>query len=84
MSTDNFKKGIYRHYKGNYYELIDTAFHSETLETLVIYRALYGEQKLWARPAGMWEQDVVTKDGKTVNRFEYVGKTDTIKKIPET
>ena len=80
----NLKKGIYRHYKGKYYELIDTAIHSETLETLVIYRALYGERKLWARPCEMWEQNVSDIDGRTVKRFEYVGQSDSMEKIPET
>ena len=84
MSTDSLKKGAYRHYKGNYYELIDTELHSETLEPLVIYRALYGKRQLWARPAEMWNQEVATKDGKTVKRFEYVGESDAVKKIPET
>ena len=65
------KKGIYRHYKGNEYELIDVALHSETLEEMVVYRALYGEMKLWVRPATMWEEEVVV-DGEKVKRFEFV------------
>lgn len=65
------KKGIYRHYKGNEYELIDVAIHSETLEEMVVYRALYGEQKLWVRPAYMWEEEVEV-DGKKVKRFEFL------------
>ena len=65
------KKGIYRHYKGNEYELIDIALHSETLEEMVVYRALYGEMKLWVRPATMWEEEVVV-DGEKVKRFEFV------------
>lgn len=64
------KKGIYRHYKGNEYELVDVAVHSETLEEMVVYRALYGERRLWVRPAKMWEEEVVA-DGKKVKRFEY-------------
>lgn len=64
------KKGIYRHYKGNEYELVDVAVHSETLEEMVVYRALYGEHRLWVRPAKMWEEEVVA-DGKKVKRFEY-------------
>lgn len=64
------KKGIYRHYKGKEYELIDVAVHSETLEEMVVYRALYGERRLWVRPAKMWEEEVVV-DGKKVKRFEY-------------
>ncbi|MDR0917284.1 MAG: DUF1653 domain-containing protein [Oscillospiraceae bacterium] len=63
--------GIYRHYKGNFYELIGTARHSETLEELVVYRALYGERGLWVRPAAMWDE-TVTADGVAVPRFERV------------
>lgn len=65
------KKGIYRHYKGNEYQLLDMAIHSETLEEMVVYRALYGEQKVWVRPAYMWEEEVEV-DGKIVKRFEFV------------
>ena len=68
-----FEKGIYKHYKGNLYELVDLANHSETLEKMVVYRALYGERELWVRPADMWNEKVVV-DGKEVLRFEYVGK----------
>ena len=67
-----FRKGIYRHYKGNLYELIDVANHSETLEKMVVYRALYGERELWVRPAYMWDEKVKV-DGKEILRFEYVG-----------
>jgi len=66
-----FKKGIYKHYKGNLYELIDVANHSETLEKMVVYRALYGEKEMWVRPASMWEETVEI-DGKKVSRFEFV------------
>ncbi|MBQ7953988.1 MAG: DUF1653 domain-containing protein [Clostridia bacterium] len=65
------KKGIYRHYKGNEYELLDVALHSETLEEMIVYRALYGEQKVWVRPAYMWEEEVEV-DGKKVRRFEFI------------
>lgn len=65
------KKGKYRHYKGNEYEVIGMAHHSETMEELVIYRALYGEFGLWARPASMWNEEVIV-DGKTVRRFELI------------
>jgi len=50
--------GLYRHYKGNLYEVIDTVRHSETLEALTLYRALYGERGLWVRPAAMFLEDV--------------------------
>ena len=69
------KKGIYRHYKGNEYELIDVALHSETLEEMVVYRALYGDQNLWVRPAYMWEEEVEV-DGKKVKRFEWSGNSE--------
>ena len=69
------KKGIYRHYKGNEYELIDVALHSETLEEMVVYRALYGDQKLWVRPAHMWEEEVEV-DGKKVKRFELMSNSE--------
>ncbi len=66
------KKGIYRHYKGNTYEVIGVASHSETLEPMVVYRALYGEHGLWVRPASMWNEEVEV-NGKKVRRFEYTG-----------
>lgn len=62
------KKGIYRHYKGGRYEVIGVARHSETLEEMVVYRALYGEGGLWVRPASMWNE-WVEKDGQKVLRF---------------
>ena len=63
--------GKYRHYKGNLYEVIGVARHSETLEEMVVYRALYGEGGLWVRPLGMFLENV-TVDGKSVPRFAYV------------
>jgi len=60
--------GTYRHYKGNLYEVIDVARHSETEEQLVVYRALYGERGLWVRPLAMFEETVVV-DGVEVPRF---------------
>ncbi len=63
------KKGIYKHYKGNLYELIDIANHSETLEKMVVYRALYGKGEVWVRPLSMWDEKIEV-DGKTVTRFE--------------
>ena len=66
------KKGRYRHYKGNEYELIGIANHSETLEKMVIYRALYGEGELWARPLSMWSETVEV-NGETKLRFTYIG-----------
>ena len=66
------KHGKYRHFKGNEYEVIGTAKHSETMEEMVVYRALYGEFGLWVRPASMWEE-TVERDGKTYQRFTYIG-----------
>lgn len=65
------KKGIYKHYKGNMYELLYIANHSETLEKMVVYKALYGEGEIWVRPASMWDEEVET-DGKKVKRFELI------------
>ena len=62
------KKGIYRHFKGGRYELIDVARHSETQEEMVVYRALYGEGGLWVRPLRMWSE-VVERDGRSYMRF---------------
>ena len=66
-----FEKGIYRHYKGNLYELIDVANHSETLEKMVVYRALYGKKELWVRPASMWSETVEII-GEKIPRFKYI------------
>ena len=65
------KPGIYRHFKGNRYELIGIASHSETLEPMVVYRALYGEHGLWVRPAAMWTE-IVDRPGYHGPRFQYV------------
>ena len=60
--------GIYRHHKGQRYRVLGTARHSETLEELVVYQALYGEHGLWVRPAAMFAE-TVQRDGQTVARF---------------
>lgn len=65
------KPGRYRHFKGNEYEVIGVAKHSETMEELVVYRALYGECGLWVRPASMWNEQV-ERDGKTFQRFTLI------------
>ena len=64
--------GKYRHFKGNEYEIVGIARHSETLEPMVVYRALYGEGGLWVRPAHMWNE-MVERDGKVFPRFTYIG-----------
>lgn len=63
--------GRYRHYKGQLYEVMGIARHSETEEQLVVYRALYGDFGLWVRPLDLFNQDV-EKDGKTLPRFDYL------------
>lgn len=68
MKMYDIKPGRYRHYKGNMYEVIGVAKHSETLEEMVVYRALYGDGGIWVRPAYMWDE-IVTVDGKEVRRF---------------
>lgn len=65
------KLGKYRHFKGNEYEVIAVAKHSETLKEMVVYRALYGENELWVRDAEMFFENV-TRDGKTFPRFLYI------------
>ena len=63
------EKGIYRHFKGGRYEVIGVARHSETLEELVVYKALYGDGGLWTRPLAMWNE-MVEYEGRTVPRFQ--------------
>lgn len=60
--------GLYRHYKGLLYEVVGTARHSESLESMTLYRARYGEQGLWVRPAAMFNEEVVI-DGTRQPRF---------------
>jgi len=69
---DEIKLGRYRHFKGNEYEVLYIAKHSETLEPMVAYKALYGDGGIWVRPASMWNE-TVERDGKTFKRFEYIG-----------
>lgn len=73
--NQEIKVGKYRHYKGNFYEVLSLATHSETLESMVVYRALYGEKGVWVRPAAMWNETVATAEGDK-KRFEYVGEAD--------
>lgn len=65
------KLGKYQHFKGQMYEVIGLAKHSETLETLVIYRALYGTEEIWARPLEMF-LGTVTVEGREVQRFKRI------------
>lgn len=68
---EEIQPGRYRHFKGNEYEVIGMAKHSETLESMVVYRPLYGEGGLWVRPAAMWNE-TVERDGKTYRRFTRI------------
>ncbi len=65
------KSGRYRHFKGNEYEVLYIAKHSETLEDMVVYKALYGDGGMWVRPASMWEE-LVEHNGISVKRFEKI------------
>lgn len=69
---ESIKPGRYRHFKGEEYEVLGVARHSETEEELVVYRALYGDFGLWVRPVSMWNE-TVERDGKTFRRFTYIG-----------
>ena len=69
---ESIKPGRYRHFKGQEYEVLGVARHSETEEELVVYRALYGDLGLWVRPVSMWNE-TVERDGKTFRRFTYIG-----------
>lgn len=69
---EEIKPGRYRHFKGNEYEVLCVACHSETMEEMVVYRALYGDGGVWVRPARMWNE-TVERDGTTYRRFTYIG-----------
>ena len=66
------KIGRYRHYKGNEYAVIGVAKHSEDESELVVYKPLYGDQRLWVRPLSMFVETIQV-NGKTMPRFEYMG-----------
>ena len=68
----DIKPGIYRHFKGNRYKVLYMAKHSETMEEMVVYQALYGEMGIWVRPAAMF-CETVTREGRTFPRFEFTG-----------
>jgi hypothetical protein len=72
MESREIKIGKYQHFKGNEYEVIEVAKHSETMEDLVVYRALYGNHDLWVRPLKMFIEEVEI-EGKKVPRFKYLG-----------
>ena len=65
------KPGKYRHFKGNEYEVIGMATHSESMEEMVVYRALYDDGGTWVRPAAMWDE-VIEHNGQQVKRFTRI------------
>ncbi|KJS09503.1 MAG: hypothetical protein VR73_02020 [Gammaproteobacteria bacterium BRH_c0] len=69
------KKGLYRHFKGNLYRLLEIARHSESGEEMVVYQALYGERGIWVRPLAMFDE-TIERDGKTFKRFAWVLEED--------
>ena len=69
---EEIKIGKYRHFKGGEYEVLYLAKDSETLETMVVYKALYGDGGVWVRPLKMWNETVV-RDGKEYKRFTFIG-----------
>lgn len=71
--------GKYRHFKGNTYEVIVIARHSETEEPMAVYKALYGEGGVWVRPASMWN-DTIERDGKTYRRFYRLDRIERVEK----
>ena len=71
----SISKGIYKHFKGNLYQVIEVATHSETREQLVVYRTLYGDYSMWVRPLMMF-QETVEVDGQQVPRFSFVEPSD--------
>ena len=70
------KPGIYRHYKGQMYQVYDVAHHSESQEPLVVYRCLYGNYDLWVRPLAMFTEEVQQEDGTKAPRFQFVEEAD--------
>ena len=69
---NEIKIGRYRHFKGNEYLVLHIAKHSETMESMVVYQALYGERAIWVRSASMWNE-TVERDGVSIKRFTYMG-----------
>ena len=71
--------GRYRHFKGNEYEVLTVARHSETTEPMVVYKALYGDGSVWVRPASMW-LETVERDGKKYKRFYRLDRIERVEK----
>ena len=74
---EEIRIGRYRHFKGNEYEVLFLAKHSETQEPMVVYRALYGENGIWVRPASMWNE-IVVRDGQEYKRFKFIDETEVL------
>ena len=70
-NQNTIPQGIYRHYKGSLYQVLHTAQHSETEESLVVYRCLYGEYGVWVRPLAMFSETVMIDD-REVPRFKLI------------
>jgi len=79
--NDEIRTGRYRHFKGKEYEVLYIATHSETLEPMVVYQAMYGNCGIWVRPAAMWNEEV-EYNGKIVRRFEYMKDANTAEQYP--
>lgn len=69
-------KGIYQHFKGNRYQVLEVARHSETMEEFVVYRALYGERGVWVRPLAMFDE-TIERDGQQIKRFRLLDEGET-------
>ena len=70
----------YRHFKGNIYKILHIAKHSETLEAMVVYQAMYGERSIWVRPKEMFDESI-ERDGKSIRRFEPISEEEAEKFI---
>ena len=69
--SEQVQLGKYRHFKGNEYEVLAIAKHSETEEEMVVYKTLYGDYSIWVRPVSMWNE-TITRDGQTFKRFTKI------------
>ncbi len=72
ITSDVLKPGLYRHFKGREYRLLYLALHSESLEPIVVYQAIYGSRGIWVRPAAMWNE-TIERNGVKTTRFQRIG-----------